>query len=54
MDIHHHPWPLQPAEVSIEANTVASAAGFDVPPEPAVVQYAESIDIAAWRPRRLT
>ena len=43
-EIHHVPWPLQPAEVEIEANSMALAAGIRCPAIPRLA-YAERLDL---------
>lgn len=50
LDIHHHPWPLQPAAAEIEKNTMAEAARIDLPGEPPLVHYSSRLDVLAWPP----
>ncbi|MEL6443777.1 MAG: DUF2071 domain-containing protein [Bacteroidota bacterium] len=50
-DIHHRPWPLRPAEARIEANTLVSAWGIDLPDVAPYAHYAEAVDVVAWPPR---
>lgn len=52
-EIHHVPWPLQPAQAVIEVNTMAEAAGFALPNEAPRLHYVEFLDVIAWRPRRV-
>jgi uncharacterized protein YqjF (DUF2071 family) len=47
-DIHHHQWPLQPAEADISINTIAAASGLVLPDTKPHLLYAESIDVLAW------
>jgi uncharacterized protein YqjF (DUF2071 family) len=49
--IRHAPWPLQPAEAEIEANTMAAAQGIVLPDEPPVLHFARRLDVVAWWPR---
>jgi uncharacterized protein YqjF (DUF2071 family) len=49
-EIHHVPWPLQPAELEIEANSMALAAGITLPNDPPRLAYCERLDVAVWRP----
>lgn len=51
LDIEHVPWPLQPASVDIQVNTMAQAAGFAIPDEPPHVLFSRSIDVVAHWPR---
>jgi uncharacterized protein YqjF (DUF2071 family) len=48
-DVHHQPWPLQPAEVEIVANSMASAAGLELPDIPPLAHFARRLDVLAWR-----
>lgn len=47
-DIHHPPWPLQPATVTIAANTLAGAAGVSLPPIAPIVHFAKRQDTVNW------
>jgi uncharacterized protein YqjF (DUF2071 family) len=49
-DIHHAPWPLQPAHASIDANTMAAAAGIALPATPPHLLFARRLDVVAWSP----
>ena len=52
-DIHHPPWPLQPAEAGFEINTMAEAAGIRLPDVPPTLHFARAIDVLIWPLRRL-
>lgn len=54
LDIHHPPWPLQAAVADIQRNTVASAAGIELPPTPPVLHFVHRQDMVAWAPRGVT
>jgi uncharacterized protein YqjF (DUF2071 family) len=43
-DIHHQPWPLQPAEAEIAVNTFAAG-------PPVHLHYAARLDVLVWPPR---
>lgn len=47
-DIHHQPWPLQDAEVEIEANTMAEASGIALPNSAPVLHFARKLEVAIW------
>jgi uncharacterized protein YqjF (DUF2071 family) len=49
IDVDHLPWPLQPGVADIAANTMALAAGIQLPPIPPIVHFARAIDVRAWR-----
>jgi uncharacterized protein YqjF (DUF2071 family) len=52
-EIHHMPWPLQPAAAAIQANTMAGAAAMQLPVEEPLLHYAHHIDMVTWAPRRV-
>lgn len=52
-DIHHPPWPLQPAAGEIERNTMTAPHGIDLPGAP-VLHFASRQDVLIWPPRALT
>jgi uncharacterized protein YqjF (DUF2071 family) len=47
-EIHHLPWPLQPAEAEIEINTMAQAAGIELPDRPPLLHFARRLDVVVW------
>lgn len=47
-EIHHAPWPLEPAEAVIGENGLARAAGIELPDEPPHLLFARSIDVLVW------
>jgi uncharacterized protein len=53
LDIHHPPWPLQPAEAEIQVNTMAEAAGIRVPSMAPLLHFARRQDMVAWDLRPL-
>ena len=53
-EIHHAPWPLQPAEASFERNTMARAHGFELPQTPPLLHFARRQDVVVWNPQRVT
>ena len=48
-EIHHGPWPLQPAEASFEVQTMTAPLGLELTGEP-VLHYAHELDVVAWGP----
>jgi uncharacterized protein YqjF (DUF2071 family) len=46
-DIHHPPWPLQPAHATIVRNTMAAPHGIDLEGDP-IAHYAERQDVVFW------
>jgi uncharacterized protein YqjF (DUF2071 family) len=52
-EIHHRPWSLQPAEVEIERDTMAQAAGLTLPAEPMRLAFSRRLDVVVWLPERV-
>lgn len=52
-DIHHHQWPLQPAEAEIEIDSVVDAHGIRLPKILPLLHFAKSLDVVAWKPIQL-
>ena len=52
-EIHHAPWPLQPAEVEFTKNTMTDAAGFSLPLDKSLLHFAKRLDVLVWQPYRL-
>jgi uncharacterized protein YqjF (DUF2071 family) len=48
VDIHHPLWPLQRAEAEIEVNTMAAAAGLQLPSMAPTLHFARRQDTVAW------
>lgn len=53
LDIHHPPWPLQPATASIERNTMGEANGVSLRDTPPLLHFSRRQDMVAWGPARL-
>lgn len=51
-DIHHVPWPLQDAEAEIEVNTMAKAAGIELPQTKPLLHFANRLEVLIWSLRR--
>ena len=47
-EIHHPPWPLQDAEAYFETNTMAAAAGIDLPLEIPLLHFSKRLDVLIW------
>jgi uncharacterized protein YqjF (DUF2071 family) len=52
LEIHHDPWPLQPAQAEIRKNTMADPLGVHLEGAP-LLHFAKRLDVVAWWPRRL-
>ena len=53
LDVHHRPWPLQPATVRIAVNTMVEAMGLRLPDEPPLAHFARDLEVVAWNRRTL-
>ena len=52
-DIHHLPWSLQDAAYEIEENTMATAAGIELPAKPDLANFSRELKVLVWAPERL-
>ena len=52
-EIHHAPWPLQPATADVALNTMAASHGLELPPAPPQLHFARHQDVWLWPPERL-
>jgi uncharacterized protein len=50
LDIHHPPWPLQPAAATFETNTMADANGIPTLAAAPLLHFAKRQDVVAWLP----
>jgi uncharacterized protein YqjF (DUF2071 family) len=48
LEIHHPQWPLQPAEATIDVNTMAEAAGIRLPSMAPLLHFSRRQDMVAW------
>jgi uncharacterized protein YqjF (DUF2071 family) len=49
-DIHHPPWPLQPARAELLENTMTGPLGIRLPDEAPLLHYAARQDVLIWPP----
>jgi len=49
-DIHHPPWPLQPAGATFARNSMGAPFGLDLPAGEALLHFAARQDVAIWAP----
>jgi uncharacterized protein YqjF (DUF2071 family) len=52
-EIHHPPWPLQPAEAEIRRNTMTEGPGFELPDVAPLLHFARRLDVQVWPPERV-
>jgi uncharacterized protein YqjF (DUF2071 family) len=53
LEIHHPPWPLQPAYAQLQRNTMAEVNGLSLPDQAPLLHFAKRQDMVAWGPGRL-
>jgi len=46
--IHHKPWPLQPAKAELPFNDLAAPHGFALEGPPPLLHFARSLDVVIW------
>jgi hypothetical protein len=51
--VHHRPWPLQPARATFTQSRLADEHGFELTGEPAHLHFSRRIDVVAWTPELL-
>lgn len=47
-EIHHAPWPLQPAEAEVQRNAMADQLRLILPQRAPLLHFARRIDVVAW------
>ncbi len=52
-DIHHRPWPLQSAELTISRNSMARAHNIRLPEQPPLLHYAQLQEVLIWPLRHM-
>ncbi len=53
LEIHHPPWPLQPARAQFVRNTMAHVHGIALPGQPSLLHFSKRQDMVAWAPARI-
>lgn len=54
LEIHHPPWPLQPADAEFTRNTMADAARLSLPDMKPLLHFSKRQDMVAWPPTALS
>jgi len=52
-EIHHPPWPLQPAEAELARNSMTGSLDITLTPHP-LLHFARRQDVLVWPPRKIT
>jgi uncharacterized protein YqjF (DUF2071 family) len=53
LEIHHPAWPLEGAEADIAVNTMADAAGIQLPASAPLLHFSKRQDMVCWPPERI-
>lgn len=53
LEIHHDPWPLQPARADLAPALIAAQSGLVLPGPPPLLHVAHRLDVLAWPPVRV-
>ena len=51
-EVHHEPWPLQEARAEVDAAGILSSHGLALSEPPALVHFAQRLDVVVWPPHR--
>jgi uncharacterized protein YqjF (DUF2071 family) len=54
IEIHHAPWELYSATADLERNSMARAAGIELPPAPPLLHYSRIQDVLVFAPEQIT
>jgi uncharacterized protein len=52
-DVHHHLWPLQPAEAEVSTLAMTQQIGLKLPETAPIVHFSKRLDVLAWLPRKI-
>lgn len=52
-DIHHAPWPLQPAAVTIQRNDMLGVHGIELNGAPALMHFSRRLEVIVWARERV-
>jgi uncharacterized protein len=53
LEIHHPPWPLQPATATLDCSALADVNGIPLPNHNPLLHFAKRQDMVAWLPEAL-
>lgn len=54
LEVHHRPWPLQPAGADIDTNTVLEAQGIRTPACRPLLHFSRRLDVVGWAPESVS
>jgi uncharacterized protein YqjF (DUF2071 family) len=53
-EIHHEPWPLQPASAELERNDLLAVHGIEAGGSPALLHFSRRLEVVVWPLERVT
>lgn len=51
--IHHRPWPLQDADAEFYKNSMAEAAGIELPETKPLLHFSKELEVLVWWPEKV-
>jgi uncharacterized protein YqjF (DUF2071 family) len=52
-EVHHHLWPLQPAEAEVSTLAMTRQIGLKLPETAPILYFSKRLDVLAWLPRKI-
>ena len=52
-EVHHHLWPLQPAEAEVSTLAMTRQIGLKLPETAPILYFSKRLDVLAWLPRQI-
>jgi uncharacterized protein YqjF (DUF2071 family) len=52
-EVHHHLWPLQPAEAEVSTLVMTRQIGLKLPETAPILYFSKRLDVLAWLPRKI-
>ncbi len=52
-EVHHHLWPLQPAEAEVSSLAMTQQIGLKLPETAPILHFSRRLDVLAWLPRKI-
>jgi uncharacterized protein len=53
-EVHHHLWPLQPAEAEVSTLAITQQIGLKLPETAPILHFSKRLDVLAWLPRKIS
>jgi uncharacterized protein YqjF (DUF2071 family) len=52
-EVHHHLWPLQPAEAEVSMLAMTQQIGLKLPETAPILHFSKRLDVLAWLPEKI-